>query len=92
MGYLKHKLIDQMIEECGCDPVVVSVANGDRGRVYDSSGLPIAECIEANLNTGRCVVFHRDKSRRLVIDGDEVMRRTIRARAPLSFYRKVSNS
>ena len=46
--------------------VIVSVDRGDMGLVYDANGSKIEVCIEANLSTGRCVVFELRDGKKFV--------------------------
>jgi len=54
--------------------VIVSASNGDRGMVYDATGRRVQQCIEANLTTGRCVVFVTNSDGQVVLNkkGDDI--------------------
>lgn len=47
---------------------IVSVARGNRGRLFDANGNPIDKAIEANLRTGRVLQFETDANGQIVID------------------------
>ena len=69
---------------------IVSVRRGDMGEVFDADGRKIEKCIEANLSTGRCVVFKTGHDGEMVLNsrGNDVERLTIEFIAPLRFKRR----
>jgi len=66
---------------------IVSVDRGDFGKLYDRNGSKVLDCVEANLSTGRCVVFHRSRDGAFVFNnsGDDVERLIVYRLAPLRF-------
>jgi hypothetical protein len=66
---------------------VVSVGQGDYGHVFDAEGNPVDFCIDANLDTGECLVFETLNGKVLVQDR-EAVRKTIVRPAPLRFVRR----
>ena len=42
--------------------MIVSVARGDRGQVFDANGTRVENCVEANLTTGRCEVYELNEN------------------------------
>lgn len=53
-----------------CDAGVVSVDAGHRGTVIDADGCEVCDCVEANLSTGDCVVYQRNKDE-IVVSTDD---------------------
>ena len=70
---------------------LVSVQTGHSGKVFDANGDEVTFCIEANLMTGRCVIFARDESGVILktAAGGIVKRDVVMRPAPLMFIPKV---
>jgi hypothetical protein len=64
---------------------VVSAANGDRGTVFDANGNQVERCVEANLKTGRCVVWQKKAYGRLAHNARTYNRTIEMFPAPLTF-------
>lgn len=66
---------------------LVSVQTGHRGKVFDATGDEVTHCIEANLLTGRCVVFAADENGTILktAAGGTVKRDIVMRPAPLRF-------
>lgn len=68
---------------------VVSVKNGDKGVVYDARGNEVENCIEANLKTGRCVVFETTPDGMRKHNGHSAIRNVVMLPAPMTFAPRV---
>jgi hypothetical protein len=68
---------------------IVSRDNKDRGTVFDADGSPVLHCIEAEIETGRCIVIVTDEYGNVQTDrlGIELERVEVQRPAPLTFRR-----
>ena len=71
---------------------IVSVDRGDHGKLFDAYGRHIQRSVEANLTTGRCVVFKTDQYGNLIHNRIECERMVIHCPAPMRFERRGSVS
>lgn len=66
--------------------VIVSVDRGNRGKVYESNGFKVEGCVEANLTTGRCVIFLADRDGKLIHNSQgDLIKVMVERSAPMRF-------
>ena len=65
--------------------MIVSVSQGDRGRLYDANGVEITAAVSVDTDNGKVVRLRMDENGRLLINGSEPLMEEKQFDAPLRF-------
>jgi hypothetical protein len=66
----------------------LSIRNADRGTLTDASGQPIPYCIEADTETGVCLVYASTMGGYILNESGELVRETVTHAAPLQWSKR----